>query len=465
MGRSKAASGSPGTNRIDLTGNGGTICCILHTGNTDWQIRCKKESMQRIQEWSKDPVMQKMLEIVSLVPNVLVPKRIPRRSAKSYSVRPNVQKKAWFCAGELSDYQSLQKNNGITVNELWTVAANLSQTLSLLYSLGIWGNAGRGSVILQKLKKADLKYLLTGITDFHIYRYEQLFCKPYCADEDPVTTGMRLLIGGVALCADLDGEESGYSTLEKQIGAACINNLSAFFRNPSSLSPSLFLETAERELRQAAENLQMETPKEICLYLVVLGSDCRRTAIPALSSLTRSFYHCVQELGPRQNTKNRVVCVYPWDTVHISGSDEGRIYGLSALHRNQDRGRHVLLGGLLDCLNRELERAVQQGIAALVCYITLPAAESDPTLTCMDIVLFRELAQKHQTELCEAFICSADLQQKADPRYSRLNLSEKEVSLDALDSTMYAAVRRLLSIPCFSFRRATAAANGEEVIE
>lgn len=103
-----------------------------------------------------------------------------------------------------------------------------------------------------------------------------------------------------------------------------------------------------------------------------------------------------------------------------------------------------MLGGLLDCLNQELEQAMKQGTGALVYYIVLPTAGSDPVLTGMDIALMQALEQKHQTELCEAFICSADLQQKVPHGYGRLKLEGKEINVNTADGQMDAAVKRLL---------------------
>ncbi len=437
-------------NSINLDGNGGTLCCVTQTNGSGWRVNCSEKSMQRIQEWSKDKVMKKMLEVLRCIPNILVPRYIPVKGAKSYPAEPPAGGRGWFCASELSDYQSLREHNDITINELWTVAANLCQTLRQLYSLGIWGNAGRGSVLLQKHKNMELRYCLTGITDFHIYQYPQVFREAVYDNEDPVTTGLRLLIGGVALCTDFDGEMD-ISPLERQINATCNGFFSMFFHRPTRLSPDLFLKEAEKKLRLGAEHLRLETLKGLCLYAVLLGPDCRGISVPALSSLIRSFYRCVQELDPKHYTKISVVCIYPWDTVCVRKSDEGCVYALSALHQNQGREKRVLLGGLLDCLNQELEQAMCQGTAALVCYITLPAIGSDPALTSMDVALFQELEQKHQTELCKAFICSADLCQKVSSRYSRLKLDKKEIYVDTVDARMYAAVKQMLSTPYFSF--------------
>lgn len=429
---------------IKLNGNGGTISCSLQTDGSAWRVKCSEKSMRRIQEWSQDQIMKKMLEILRCIPNILVPQDIPRKSAKSYSAKPPDRGTGWFCASELSDLQSLQEHNNITVNELWTAAANLCQTLRQLYSLGIWGNAGRGSILLRKNKNLDLKYCLTGITDFHVYQYSQVFQKAACGDENPVTTGMRFLIGGVALCTDLDKDED--SLLERQMGAVCTEFLGTFFRSPTRLSPEQFLDTAEKKLRLVAAHLRLRKLKELCLYLVVLGSDCRGIAVPALGSLIRSFYRCAQGLDLKHDTKFSVACIYPWDTVCMRKSDEGYIYALSALHQNQGGEKRVLLEETLDCLNQELEQTIGQGIGALVCYIALPVVESDPALTGMDIALFQELKQKHQAELCEAFICSPDLRQRVPHGYKRLHLFQKVISEDTVDAMMCAAVNHMLSI-------------------
>lgn len=427
---------------IKLTGNGETIRRVSQANGFAWKVRCSEESIQRLQEWSQDPVMKKMLGVLHCIPHILVPRDIPRKDAKSYFADPPDRAKGWFCAGELSDCQSLLEHNNITVNELWITAADLCQTLCRLYDLGIWGNAGRGSLLLRKPKNGELKYCLTGITDFHVYQYPQVFREAAFSGEDPVTSGLRLLVGGAALCADLSGGEE--PPLEREIGGACTEYLGTFFRSPSYLPPDRFLETAEKKLRLAAEHLRKGQLKDLCLYLVMLGPDCRKIPVPALSSLTRSFYRCARKLDPAHHTKISAACIYPWDTVCIRKSDEGYVYGLSALYQDQGREKHVLLGGLLDCLNQELEQAMKQGTGALVCYIVLPTAGSDPVLTGMDIALMQALEQKHQTELCEAFICSADLQQKIPHGYSRLKLEGKEINVNTADGQMAAVVKRLL---------------------
>lgn len=192
---------------IKLTGNGETVRRVSQANGFAWKVSCSEESIQRLQEWSQDPVMKKMLGVLRCIPHILVPRDIPRKDAKSYFADPPDRAEGWFCAGELSDCQSLLEHNNITVNELWITAADLCQTLCRLYDLGIWGNAERGSLLLRKPKNGELKFCLTSITDFHVYQYPQVFREAAFSGEDPVTSGLCLLVGGAALCADLSGGE------------------------------------------------------------------------------------------------------------------------------------------------------------------------------------------------------------------------------------------------------------------
>lgn len=431
-----------------------TLCCCAQPDETSWWVDCAPESIQRMAEWSGDPVMKNLLPVLRCIPNILVPLDLPAEDADHYYAWPPEGAGTWFGAAELDNLQSLEAHCGITVKDLWTIAASLCETLTQLCSLGIWGYASRDRVLLRKGRK--LGYCLTDITDCHIYQYSQTFPfpndSPVDENETPETLAMRLLVGGVALCADHQQLLSEKETdLELQLGRACVGKLSQLFRTPSQLQPIRFLEDARSALRRAAKSVRLDSPKKIHLYLVLLGTDCRQVAVPALSCVARSFYHCARELG---DIRADAVCIYPWDRVCICRFEENCVYGLSALDQDQDqtRRRPVLLGGLLDCLTGELDRDLSQGTASLVCYIALPTpgGRNPPALNCMDHILIEELARKRRLEIFDAFLCSADLQQRADIQYSTLVEEHQHITLKELDSKMYSAMTHLLKkTSCF----------------
>lgn len=432
---------------IELSGNGGTSRCIIQPGKMHWRVECTPASRERMAGWNDDPVIKGLLKVLQNIPNILVPRSLPSTDAEYYLARPPAGKGTWFRADELESMESLETHDQMTVMDLWKIAADLCQTLEQLYSLGIWGYAGRDRILLRK-KEDQLGYCLTDITDCKIYRYPQAFSVPSIREtkEDPVTLAMRLLIGSVALCADrqqlLDG---GETDLEVQLGTACAKGPSRLFRQPSRLQPLEFLERARTELRRAARSMRWDTPKKLRLYLVLLGPDCRQAAVPALSCVARSFYHCAGGLAGGNDVQADITCIYPWDRVRTCRFEKNCVCGLSALDQGQAR-RPVPLGGLLDCLSRELERDQAQGIALLVCYITLPGlgGGSAPALNCMDDVLIQELARKRGLKLFDAFLCSADLRQWADTQYSGLVEGGRNISLEKLDRKMYSAVGELL---------------------
>lgn len=440
---------------IELDGHEGTLRCVLQPNRTNWRVECAPVSMERMAEWSGDLVLKGLLMALRGIPNILVPQRPPKADAEYYLARLPAGVGAWFGANELNDLQSLEAHGGMTVMELWNSAADLCQTLARLYSLGIWGYAGRDRVLLRKGReegtpeKERADYCLTDITDCQIYQYPQAFSVPPHPEtgEDPVTLAMRLLIGGVALCADggqlLGGQET---TLELQLGVRCAGRLSGLFRTPSSLPPQGFLACAQDGLRRAAKAIQRGKPQKLRLYLVLLGPDCRRAAVPALSCVARSFYHCAWDLTAGKGVQADITCVYPWDRVQVCQFKKNCVYGLSALKQELSGKRPVPLGGLLDCLNRELERELPRGTAPLVCYITLtnPGDIHAPAQTCMDYVLVEELARKRELGIFDAFLCDADLRQQVDSPYERLVGKDGYTSLEGLDDLMYRTLAGLL---------------------
>ena len=434
---------------INFKGDGGVICCVLPPDGTDWKVVCTETSLQRMADWRRDEAARNFLKVLHCIPNILVPRSLPAEGAGHYMARPPGEGSAWFAANELDSLQALEKHHNMTVGDLWSVTAELCQTLARLYSLGVWGHAGRDSILLRK--EPELGHCLTDITGYHIYKYPQAFPEIPChTGEDTVTLGLRLLVGGMALCADqqhlLNGTETSF---ERQLGTSCSGRLRRFFRTPSDLPPVLFLENAQDELRQAVKCLRYEEPQKLCLYLVLLGSDCRQAAVPALNSVAYSFYHCISELNHTRHVQANAVCIYPWDSVHICRIEEHCAYSFSALDQEHFRRRPVLLGGLLDCLNHELERNQAQGTASLVCYISMPESRdwNTPQFTCMDSIFIQELAQKRELGIFEAFLCSTDLRQQADTHFSRLAGENMHIDQKNLDSEMYSAIARLLSTP------------------
>ena len=436
----------------------------IETGKTHWWVKCETQSIKRITEFADDLVMVHLLRALGHIPHLLLPLKLsaPQEPDKYCVKKPPGTGGGWFSAAELDGLQSLQEHGGITVQELWRCAAQLCQTLSQLLSLGIWGHADRSTILLRK-RNGVLEYCLADIIKYNMYNYPQTFSILRSDSEDPKTKVLRLLIGSFVLCLDepslreAETASSGKITLEENLGSECTKKFAGLFHEKSNLPPEKFLEQAKEALQVSADHLQLEAPKKLHLYLSVLGSDCRSPAVPALSSAARCFYYWMEMLDAGKDVDGQITCLLPWDTVHICDLFNNHIPCLSALPTNEDQGRYVPLGGLLDCLIRELERDRAMGAASLVCFITLPVPENSPKLSAMDNCFISQLAVMKKMGIFEALMCSADLRQTPDYRYQNgANggaFGEEAADLKDVSQKIHAAIGRLLKTKRYVMRQ------------
>ena len=451
-------------------GAGSVQTCAARPGEREWLVTCTKDGAERIRAWGGEPVIRGLLDVLKNIPRVLVPgKLLPTDPPQYIASAPlgtgpwSCEDGPWFCAGDLQDLRTLHRQ-GMTVQRLWLAAAKLCDTLGKLLSLGIWGAADRGTVLL----RGDGQVCLTGVTDFEVYQYHQIFQQKRYSGEDAKTTALRTLVGGLALCLDepTRDEEGEASPLELQLGRECTWELSALFRRPSTLSPEDFLEDAKALLLSLAGRMRKGGPRQLQMYLVLLGGDCRQVEIPALSAAARCFRRCVEELGethslPPVNT----VLLYPWDGVELCEMDRRVIPGLSALPSERPRERLVPLGGLLDSLDRELERSAGKGRACLVCYIDLMVSGGVKlTLNCMEQYLLEKLSRKRRLGMLDSLLCGNELQ-RPSRLLSRLveHLSADIVTTPAaLEQKMYQALKGLLEVPYYSLEAPDSEENEDE---
>lgn len=424
----------------------------------DWQVNCSEAMMRRISRLAADPVMPPLLDALNQIQGILPPKSFPGKEERGYSSWPPAGDGSWFWASELRDLQSLERNQ-ITVMDLWNAAASMCGTLERLLCLGIWGRAGRGTVLLQSGDgiNAEERFCLTNITDYNIYRFAQAFPKVPAADKDPVTAAFRLLLGEVALCLDrqpalLNGREKLYSRLEKQLGTDCAGMLSDFFRTPSQLAPQQFLREARDMLSAAADRLQLAKPQELHLYIVLLGTSCRKAAIPALSGVARTFQYCLECLEKKYCLPDiKTTCLFPWNSVQICDPAPYVLPTVSALTRSEAEEKRVPRSGLLDCLNQEIERNMCRGSAPLVCYIEVPERGSAVVeangwrLSCMEQYLIEELGQKQSLGVCQSLLCGSDIRQPSRLMdYLDMGPAQVVFGYGELWEKMYSAIESLL---------------------
>ena len=397
--------------KVSARGGGVVGACTVRPGEEGWLVNCHEESGRRLIVLNSDEVMRRRLDTLRGIPHLLVPRKI--LSVCQYIADSPLGERglscgegAWFCAGELNDLRVIRQK-GMTVGTLWRSAASLCGTLRDLWDVGVWGRVERGAVLL----RSDGEICLTGAADLCACRHLQSPQQEFYAGEDPKTTALRTLLGGLALCVDdptRDANEAD-SPLEIQLGRGCAGALSTFFRTPSELSPERFLENAKDILLFAAEHLCWGRPRKLRLYIVLLGGDCRQVEIPALSSVARCFCRCVGELcGAKLFPLASTVLIYPWDGVEICELDPAVIPGVSALPSGEPQKRPVLLGGLLDSLDQELERNMEEGGVSLVCYIDLQTAkgsEAKLTLNCMERYLLEKLGRKRRLGAVDSFLC------------------------------------------------------------
>lgn len=453
-------------------GAGSVQTCTACLGEREWLVTCTKDGAERIRAWEGDPVIRGLLDGLNSIPHVLVPRKLLPTDPPQYIANVpfgtgswSCGEGTWFCAGDLQDLRTLHQQ-GMTVQSLWQAAASLCDTLGSLLSLGIWGGADRGTVLL----RGDGEVCLTGVTDFEVYRHRQIFQQKRYSGEDTKTTALRTLVGGLALCLDdpsRDQDEED-SPLELQLGRECTEALSTLFRMTSPLPPERFLEEAKDLLLSMTGRIRKGGPRQLQMYLVLLGGDCRQAEIPALSAAARCFCRCVEELGgtlslPPVNT----VLLYPWDGVELCEVDRRVIPGISALPSGGPRERLVPLGGLLDSLDRELERNAGKGRASLVCYIDLMVSDGGGvklTLNCMEQYLLEKLSRKRRLGMIDSLLCGNDLQ-RPSRLLSRLveHLSADIVTTPAaLEQKMYQALKGLLEAPYYSLEAPDSEENEDE---
>lgn len=421
-----------------------------------WWVNCPETMIKRMSSLAMDPVIPPLLKALNQIRGILLPESFPGETETGYWGKAPVGTGTWFVASELYDIQSL-RNHKITVMDLWNAAVSVCGILEQLSSLGIWGFAGRETVLLQGGNgiKGGERVCLTDITDYHIYRFPQSFPKAPVADKDPVTAAFRLLLGEVALCVDrqsLSGTEMLYSPLEEQLGVDCVGEMSRFFRTPSQLTPQQFLQKARSTLTVAANRLQLSRPQELHLYIVLLGTGCRHFAVPALSGVVRAFQRCLESLGEEYTLPEiKMTCLFPWNSVQICDLDSNVIPAISALTQMEALEKPVSRGGLLDCLDQEIERNMYCGSAPLVCYIEVPERENTAngagewSLNCMEQYFIWKLKEKQRLDICKFLLCGSDIRQPTRLMdYLGMEPMQVVSKHDELGGKMYFALKTLL---------------------
>lgn len=457
---------------VTLRGTGSVQTCTALSGEKEWLVTCTKKGAEQIRIWEGDPITKGLLGGLIGIRHVLVPRKLLSTDPPQYIADVplgtgswSCTKGTWFCAGELDDLRILHQR-GMTVETLWQAVASLCDTLKGLLSLGIWGGADRGTVLL----RSDGEICLTGITDFQAYQYPQIFPQKRYDGENPQTTALRILLGGLALCLDEPsrGQAEEDSPMELQLGKECTGALSTLFRTVSGLSPEHFLEEAKDLLLTMARRIRRGSLQQMRLYLVLLGGDCRQAEIPALSSAARCFRRCVEKLYEKfPLLPVSTVLLYPWDGVELCELAPGIIPGISALPPGEPQERMVLLGGLLDSLDRELERNTEDGGASLVCYIDLQASEgsrSKLTLNCMEQYLLEKLSQKRRLGIIDSILCGNDLQRPSRLLSRLVANSDTDIVTTpaALERKMYQAMKSLLEAPYYSLEAPYLEENKDE---
>lgn len=455
---------------VTLRGTGSVQTCTTRPGEKEWLVTCNEKGAEQIRLWERDPIMKSLLGGLNGIRHILIPRKLllstdpPQYIADAPAgTGPwSCSEGAWFCAGELEDLRTLHQQ-GMTVETLWQAVASLCDTLGKLLSLGIWGGADRGTVLL----RSDGEICLTGITDFQAYQYPQIFPRKRYGEEDPQTTALRTLLGGLALCMDepsRDRDEND-SPLELQLGQNCTGALSALFRTASDLPPKRFLEEAKDLLLTMAGRIRRGSPRQMRLYLALLGGDCRQAEIPALSSVARCFCRCVEDLHETLSLPPvSTVLLYPWDGVELCELDPEIIPGVSALPSGAPRERLVPLGGLLDRLDRELERNIEDGGASLVCYIDLLTSKGNRSLNCMEQYLLEKLSRKRRLGIIDSILCGNDLQRPSRLLSRLVENSEADIVTTpaALERKMYQAVKNLLEAPYYGLEAPYLEENEDE---
>jgi len=432
--------------------------CQAPDAQPEWRVRYPAGTKKRLDDWRNDPVMPPLIQALNQVPGVLLPKELSPKTGGEYRIE--APEGTWIPAWELRDIRSLHCRQ-ISIMDLWKAAAALCDTLAALHSLGVWGWSKRGKLLLHIGKKSGgrPRFCLTDIVDYNIFRFSQVRPKLPETKEDAVTQAFRILLGETALCADswtaLHGRENA-TPLELQLGAECVGMLSAFFRAPSTLSPQPFLRQAKNELISVAESLAPVNPREFHLYIVLLGGSCCQADIPALSSVIRAFQRSVESLQKSSPLAlGKATCIFPWDSVQIRYFDPNIILGLSALPWQEMPQRQVSWGGLLDCLDQELERDASDGAPQLVCCIELPegAEENRRRLSCMEQYLSEKLKRKTALGAFKLLVCNSGIRQpsqltdhliagEGNRRNAQLVTDPEELS-----PKLYAALKELLDEP------------------